>query len=137
VYRDDAADVYDQVESRIRETGEFTVTDEHLKLLRNAYVDWNPMEFGAPSIEPKRPYGNSDVLRDIANILTPGWSDGFEDGSQGGQADEYMEQNDDRLTRLHAETGVALQIALATQTFAAGRYVLGSRYDDTSWRPAD
>lgn len=47
----------------------FTVTDDHLKLLRRASVGWSDCEFGAPEIDPKRPYGNSNVLGDIAEIL--------------------------------------------------------------------
>ena len=48
----------------------FTVTDEHLRLLRRAYVFWDETEFGAPGINAKRPYGNSDVYGDIAEILS-------------------------------------------------------------------
>jgi hypothetical protein len=48
---------------------EFTVTEDHLKLLRRAYIGWDDCEFGAPGIDPKRPYGNSDVIGDIAEIL--------------------------------------------------------------------
>jgi hypothetical protein len=53
----------------IRDVREFTVTDEHLRLLRRAHVFWDEAEFGAPSIDPKRPYGNSDVRGDMAEIL--------------------------------------------------------------------
>ncbi len=47
----------------------FRLTEAHLKLLRAARVDWDGTEFGAPSIDCKRPYGNSDVYRDIGKIL--------------------------------------------------------------------
>ena len=30
---------------------------------------WDDCEFGAPAIDCKRPYGNSDVYNDIAKIL--------------------------------------------------------------------
>ena len=68
----------------VRNATRFTVTDEHLRLLRRAYVSWDETEFGAPEIDCKRPYGNSDML--------------------------------------HAETAVALQIALSTGEFRNGRY---------------
>lgn len=100
---------------------EFTVTDEHLRLLRSAHVFWDEAEFGAPSINPKRPYGNSNVFGDIAKIL---------DVPDGEWADEYLKPSLDaewRFLRLHVETAIALQIALATGEFRAGRYV---RYDD-------
>ena len=46
------------------------LTEEHIKLLRNMYVGWGYCEFGAPEIDPKRPYGNSHVIGDIHTILT-------------------------------------------------------------------
>lgn len=39
------------------------------KLLRHSIVGWQDAETGAPGINPKRPYGNSDVVRDIRKIL--------------------------------------------------------------------
>jgi hypothetical protein len=49
---------------------EFTMTEDHLKLLRHAWVTWGEGEgYGAPGINPKKPYGNSYVQRDIARIL--------------------------------------------------------------------
>jgi hypothetical protein len=104
----------------IRRVKEFTVTDEHLRLLRNAHVFWDEAEFGAPSIDPKRPYGNSNVHRDIAEILDVPESE-WEDEGQGWSPDTKW-----RFLRLHAETAIALQIALATGEFRADRYV---RYD--------
>lgn len=50
-------------------TKKFEVTEAHLKLLRAMEVDWNGAEFGAPTINPKRPYGNSDVFTDMFEIL--------------------------------------------------------------------
>lgn len=46
----------------------FALTDQHLTLLRSAYVRWEDCEFGAPAIDYKRPYGNSDVVGDMAMI---------------------------------------------------------------------
>lgn len=98
----------------------FTVTEDHLKLLRAAYVDWQDMEFGAPAIDPKRPYGNSDVTADIARILgepVPEDDDGAED---------WFDAN--RLTRLHRETQTVLQIAISTGAFATGTYTRPGLY---------
>jgi len=106
----------------------FTVTEEHLRLLRHAYVFWDEAEFGAPSIDAKRPYGNSNVYRDIAQILgvpASEWSD------------EEMEPDIDaewRFLRLHIETAIALQIALATGEFRAGRYERNGEWDTQSWQ---
>ena len=121
----DARSVYD----KIRNVTEFTVTDEHLKLLRRAYVGWDDCEFGAPAIDCKRPYGNSDVIADIAEILEvpdDQWRD--EDGDAFPDAQEAF-------TKLHAETAIVLQIALATGEFRPGRYVC-EKYG-RNWRPAE
>lgn len=97
---------------------EFEVTEEHLQLLRATYVGWDDCEFGAPAIDPKRPYGNSDVIGDIAEILEirpdirESWGD-----------DAFSEEIEDRLRRLHKETQTVLQIALATGRFEVGVYV--------------
>lgn len=111
-----AGDIY----ADIRRTIRFEVTEEHLKLLRNAYVTWYNCEYGAPGIDPKRPYGNSDVEYDIAEILdVPA-----EQWAINGDPDESISDDAARhFARLHAETGVVLQIALATGTFATGTYV--------------
>jgi len=99
---------------------EFTVTEDHLKLLRHAWVDWDEGEgYGAPGINPKKPYGESYVERSIAQILdAPDEDWEFEDGQKAYVTPEAEE----RFTRLHVETMVALQIVLATGEFRPGRY---------------
>jgi hypothetical protein len=102
----------------------FTVTDEHLRLLRRAYISWDGAEFGAPGINPKRPYGNSNVFADIAEILDlpdSEWMDADE---------EVVPDAEWRFLRLHVETAIVLQIGLATGEFRPGRYVRGSEWDD-------
>ncbi len=98
----------------IRNVTEFTVTEDHLKLLRHAHVSWDEAEYGAPSIDSKRPYGWSNVLGSMAQILE--WPD----------RDWIDEQPppgvEDRCARLHAETAIALQIVLATGEFRPGHY---------------
>jgi hypothetical protein len=100
---------------------EFTVTEDHLKPLRHAVVDcWYPGEgYGAPGINPKRPYGNSYVEADIARIL-----DAIEDDWDLEDLDEGFvpPEAEERFMRLHVETMVALQIVLATGEFRPGRY---------------
>jgi hypothetical protein len=110
---------------------EFTVTDEHLRLLRRACVFWEEGEFGAPSIDSKRPYGNSNVYGDIAEILGVPDSD---------WADEELNPSLDaewRFLRLHVETAIALQIALATGEFRTGRYVRDDEWGGNRWRRDD
>jgi hypothetical protein len=94
----------------------FTVTDEHLRLLRRAHVSWDNTEFGAPEISCKRPYGNSYVLRDIAEILE------IPDSEWADENEEILPEYEQRFLRLHVETAVALQIALSTGEFRTGSY---------------
>jgi hypothetical protein len=53
----------------------FTVTQDHLALLAEMETSWDDCEFGAPEIDPKRPYGNSDVINDMRDILGEGYTD--------------------------------------------------------------
>lgn len=89
----------------------FEIKEEHLKLLNNAYVTSNDAEYGAPTIDPKRPYGNSFVEGDIAKIL--GWFIEDEVFSEQQLHDAYI---------LHKETEKALQICLKLLKFEVGIY---------------
>lgn len=119
-------EVFDVYRRLSRTAREFEVTETHLKLLRTACVDWNEMEFGAPSIDPKRPYGNSDVPRDIAELVHPEMSDWDDD-----RRDEWLDGHYEELAALHAETGLVLEICLRRGEFKAGRY------RKTSWNRWD
>jgi hypothetical protein len=109
----------------IRHVRDFTVTDEHLRLLRHAYVSWFDAEFGAPSIDPKRPYGNSNVYGDMAEVL------GLLDGEWQDEAREDWPPPEAqwRFLRLHVETAIVLQIALATGEFRTGSYARANAWD--------
>jgi hypothetical protein len=110
----------------------FELTEQHVTLLRHAYVAWEDCEFGAPAINPKRPYGNSDVLTDIAKLLHPE----FAAMREGAQMD-WMEDNEARLRAVHEETVTALQIVLITGQMQPGRYVREVVYDQRGWRPTN
>jgi hypothetical protein len=94
----------------------FVLTDDHIKLLQRAYVRWDDCEYGAPGIDCKRPYGNSSVEFDIAEIL--GWDlplDQFESA--------YLtKEQADRAEEIHRETLTALQIVLRTGAMTPGTY---------------
>ena len=83
---------------------EFTITSDHTKLLRRMYVRWDDCEYGAPAIDPKRPYGNSDVENDIAEIL--GWDIADDDGA-------LTEYQSETAGRIHKEMETVLQILLS------------------------
>lgn len=98
----------------------FELTEDHLKLLNHAHVGWDGCEYGAPAIDCKRPYGNSSVEQDIAEIIGVDYND-----------------EDEELSNLHNETQTALQIILVTQSFKVGTYVKTNEYDDRSWKKVD
>jgi len=85
----------------------FVVQAEHIKLVKRFNVWWEDCEFGAPAIDCKRPYGNSDVTNDIAEIL--GWEQ-FED--EDGEMHLSREQGE-LARRLHKEMETVLQILCA------------------------
>lgn len=109
---------------------EFELTEDHLKLIDKMYVGWSDAEYGAPEINPKKPYGNSYVEGDIADIL--GW-EGEVDDSDDGSSMTLSESQVDRAYEIHKETQTALQIILCTKSFAPGKYIKQDRYDDRSW----
>lgn len=85
-----------------------TITPDHIKLLRRSYVGWNDCEYGAPEIDCKRPYGNSDVAGDIAEIL--GWKPEGDDGEN-----ECLSSRQRTAARkIHEEMKGVLQIVLET-----------------------
>lgn len=112
---------------------DFTVTGQHLALLRRASIAWCALEpYGSPAVDPNRPYGNSSVFGDIAEITDP-------DGFAAAWPDEaayaaYMTAGEERFLRLHVETMVALRIALSAGEFKAGRYTRPQRFGP--WRYA-
>lgn len=94
----------------------FDLTEDHVKLVKHFWVSWQPDEYGAPEIDPKKPYGNSDVERDIAEIL--GWTPEAEDWGDPALSED--QRND--AHRLHKETAKALQVILRAGSFVPGRY---------------
>ena len=104
----------------------FRLTETHLKLLNHAYVSWDDGEFGAPGINCKRPYGNSDVYGDLAELLGVNRSE-----------DERFDGSQLRdMETLHRETETALQILLLNAGRAAvtGLYRQTREYDSRSWQ---
>lgn len=90
---------------------EFLVTYDHIQLLLNSYVYWDDCEFGAPGIDPKRPFGNSDVEKDYEEIT--------------GKTFDY---------RVYKQLETCLQILIDNLSIHAGLY----RYDkeDNRWYEA-
>lgn len=113
----------------------FTIKKEHLTLLQRFEVGWQDCEFGAPEIDPKRPYGNSNVIQDMVEVL------GFKAKNKktfeftlfgkkyllNGEDKHNLELDDEEelvqtLDDLHRETETALQICLERQKFETGTF---------------
>lgn len=94
----------------------FELKEEHIKLLQNFWITWNWYEYGAPSVDPKRPFGNSYVEGDIASILEiiP-----FKDSD--GEL-HFTKEQIDKCNKIYKETETALQIVLSTKSFITGLY---------------
>ncbi|MBA4073084.1 MAG: hypothetical protein C0497_14850 [Gemmatimonas sp.] len=105
----------------------FTLSEDHIKLLRRAHVSWEDGNFGAPTIDSKRPYGNSFVEDDVAKIL--GWKVDDEAGPNGEQRAV--------AAALHQQTQAALQIVLVAGAMVAGEYRRTDPYDGRSWVRVD
>ena len=103
----------------------FVVTEDHIKLLKRMYVSWDDCEYGAPGINPKRPYGNSDVANDIAEILE--WNTSQDDY-------ELPEEYCIAAEKIHREMQIALQILVNQLQISPGVYRKALKYDSTSWR---
>lgn len=106
---------------------ELIVTENHLKLLKNLHVGWDYTEFGAPCIDPKRPFGNSNVFSDMAQIL------GFELANHEKQPELYDKQCTSLVKGYH-ELQYCLQILCTNLKLESGKYVLENEYDVKSWR---
>lgn len=104
----------------------FVVTEDHLRLVRAMWIDWSDVEYGAPCVDPKRPYGNSDVEGDVAELL--GWTVDGEDGLTHGQREI--------AAQLHRDTQTVLQILVTLGACKPGTYVLREQYNDTTWERA-
>lgn len=115
----------------------FHLEPEHLKLLQRFCVGWQDAEFGAPEIDPKRPYGNSDVYQDMLEILgLKELKPGIFEFTLGGVSwllkgedknNIYLDGADEAplissLKSLHQETEKALQVCLSAQKFEVGQY---------------
>ena len=104
----------------------FRLTNDHIKLITNFYVGWQDCETGAPEIDPKRPYGNSFVAGDVAEIIGYELPDPDDD-------DESFDA-ELKMLQLHSETETALQIILITKSFEPGLYQKTDKYDRRSWK---
>ncbi len=110
---------------------ELTITEDHMKLLNRMYVGWEEGEFGAPAVDCKRPYGNSYVYGDIAEIL------GIEPEVRDFSEKDFSEETLDKMYKLHKETQDVIQILVqhAKDGIKVGRTY--RRVDYKHWKLVD
>lgn len=82
-------------------SSQFAVTEDHIALLENINLVWEDAEFGAPAVDCKRPYGNSSVYYDIAEIL------GIEK-----EEDDFTVDQKDYMRNVHQDMWDLLQILI-------------------------
>ena len=93
----------------------FYLTDVHLKLLKRVNISFNDGEIDdVPGIDTKRPFGNSDWVRDVAEILE--WT--LVDSDEWEIPEEYHTTAEKLLKELRD----ALQVVLTAQSFKIGKY---------------
>ena len=104
----------------------FTLTADHIKLLKSAYVTRNKDPYwGTIGIDCKRPFGDSGIAESMAKIL----------GIAGMVTDDglvYPAGTADQMFDIYKELETALEIVLATGSFEPGEYQ-ASDYD-RDWR---
>lgn len=111
-----------------RNQNEILVTEDHIKLLSHMHVDWNESDgIGAPTIDPKNPYGDGDVAQDISEILE--WDDVDEDD------EDARDKLEEKALAIHKDMKDVLQIYLmhAGSEFEVGTYEKEDEYDSRSW----
>jgi hypothetical protein len=104
----------------------FTVKPEHLKLLKRMYIGWEDCEFGAPAVDCKRPYGNSWVYGDIADIL--------DIKPAGENEEEFTDEQEDVMRGLHKEMQTVLQILVKNPLTGIRLGVYQCHEYDTDWK---
>lgn len=113
----------------------FEVLPIHMALLRRTYVGWVDFAYdGAPAVGLKRPYGNSDVPRDVREELDA--LEGVERDDEWWDAWYDADDHEEELA-VHRSMDIVVQIALVTagrgEALAPGPYRKGREYDRTSW----
>lgn len=95
----------------------FNLTENHIKLLRQLNVETLD---GRPTIDSKRPFGNSEIYEDIDLILN-GKTKDIEPDDIGGY--DYSIEQIQEWDKLLEELTDALDIVLFTGKFEPGEYV--------------
>jgi hypothetical protein len=107
----------------------FEITEDHLKLVKRSFFhhrsDYD--YYGAPGVGEKRPYGNSNVVGDIIEIL--GWN-----VERDWESGEWPKGVEEKALSIHIQMATVFQIASVTLKFETGMYAATDKYDNLSWK---
>ena len=100
----------------------FVLREDHITLLASAIMCWNDCEYGAPCIDPKRPYGNSSGSEDVCRVL------GWEKLGDNGDEPCFSSVQRKKARAIHEETETALEVILQSRSFVCGEYTRPVRH---------
>ena len=100
----------------------FELKQEHLTLLKQSCWGWNDCEYGAPGMDCKRPFGNSGVDTDLAEILS---KTSPKCPHCGELLDTTVQQKNEAI---YKELLNALEVICHTLSFELGVYKKNSKY---------
>ena len=94
----------------------FNLRRGHIELAKRLNIGWDAGCYeGAPVVDEKRPYGDSAVLENIAEILGLDFIEHDEE--------KYLSDETKKICRRwHKEMQTALEVILSTQSFEPGIY---------------
>lgn len=96
----------------------FLLKREHVALLQRMNIYWEDEAYhGAPAVDIKRPYGNSSIWEDVAEII------GLEQHESDNGERYWPKSTKENCLALHRDIDKALQVCLAAQSFEPGKYI--------------
>jgi len=112
--------------AKLDNINEFEVKENHLKLLKRVCIEWsfhkNSSYNGHFYQNIQRPYGNSDWIGDIAEILGIEYDDG----------EWFTKQTEAYLIKWHIDMKIVMQILTYNQEIKVGNYKKSSY--DIDWK---
>jgi len=120
----------DKYYQKLSNTLEFNVTEKHINLIKRINIKWgfnkDEYNFGALYQDNYRPYGNSDWIGDIAEII------GIKKQDEE-FADEFTDEQIDELALLNMDMRICIPILFNNLYIQVGVYKRTSQYAD-NWK---
>ena len=108
----------------------YRLTQEQVNLIRHMHFDWAPGSEigyeGGPCINPKRPFGNSNIEGDVWEIVDPRpWDEMHKEDEDEDEEVAWERQEQEQraaFDRWYRTLGHALQVVLSSGSFEPGIY---------------